>query len=287
MPRDSNGNMTLVAGNPVVTDTTISSSWANTTLADLASEIQDSLSRSGKGGMLVSFNFANGTLGNPGITFTNDSTTGVRLNAAGDMRVVVSAADVIKLLTGGIEIPGTLKVDGATTFAGAVTLSSTLTGLTRAALPSVGVVASSGTTTWTTTNIVATDVSGSTITGLTTSSAGRPVYIALVPNDTTTGHVASIGINANGVNALTACQATFLLIRTTGGVDTTISQFVIGAAGASSTALGSYFAPGMINFLDTTAAAGTTYNYRLQAYESLGATSIVSVAYSRLIAYEL
>ena len=124
MPRDSNGNMTLVAGNPVVTDTTISSSWANTTLADLASEIQDSLSRSGKGGMLVSFNFANGTVANPGITFTNDTSTGLRLNAAGDMRFVVSGADAIKIIGSAITLLGNVTFSQAVS---ALTISGILT----------------------------------------------------------------------------------------------------------------------------------------------------------------
>jgi len=53
MPRDASGNMTLPAGNPVVSHSTASSTAQNQTLADLAAEIQDSLSRSGKGGMLA------------------------------------------------------------------------------------------------------------------------------------------------------------------------------------------------------------------------------------------
>jgi hypothetical protein len=36
MPRDVNGNYTLPSGNPVVTNTLISSVWANTTLSDVA-----------------------------------------------------------------------------------------------------------------------------------------------------------------------------------------------------------------------------------------------------------
>ena len=55
MPRDASGNMTLPVGNPVVSGTAISSAVQNATMADLAAEIQDSLSRSGKGGMLVAF----------------------------------------------------------------------------------------------------------------------------------------------------------------------------------------------------------------------------------------
>ena len=52
MPRNSSGTYSLYTpGNPVVTSTVISSTWANNTLADLASAITDSLSRTGDGGM--------------------------------------------------------------------------------------------------------------------------------------------------------------------------------------------------------------------------------------------
>lgn len=49
MPRDGSGNYTLPSGNPVVTNTIISSSgWANPTLSDLASALTQSLSRDGQ-----------------------------------------------------------------------------------------------------------------------------------------------------------------------------------------------------------------------------------------------
>jgi hypothetical protein len=49
MPRDGSGNYSLPAGNPVVTQTTISSSgWANPTLSDIASALTGSLARDGQ-----------------------------------------------------------------------------------------------------------------------------------------------------------------------------------------------------------------------------------------------
>lgn len=47
MPRDISGNYTLPAGNPVVTGTTISSTWANSTLSDIAAALTASLSIDG------------------------------------------------------------------------------------------------------------------------------------------------------------------------------------------------------------------------------------------------
>lgn len=48
MPRNGSGSYSLPAGNPVVTQTLITSNWANTTLSDLAAAITQSLSRDGQ-----------------------------------------------------------------------------------------------------------------------------------------------------------------------------------------------------------------------------------------------
>jgi len=44
MSRNGSGTYTLPAGNPVVTGTTISSTWANNTLSDMAAAISVSIS---------------------------------------------------------------------------------------------------------------------------------------------------------------------------------------------------------------------------------------------------
>jgi len=48
MSRNGSGVYTLVAGNPVVTGTTIASSWANNTLTDMATAITGSLASDGQ-----------------------------------------------------------------------------------------------------------------------------------------------------------------------------------------------------------------------------------------------
>jgi len=83
MPRDSSGNYTLPAGNPVVTGTVITSSWANPTMSDLAAEMTNSLSRNGQGGMLAPLKFADGTVNDPSISFTGEPTLGIFRDAAG------------------------------------------------------------------------------------------------------------------------------------------------------------------------------------------------------------
>ena len=48
MSRNGSGTYSLPAGNPVVTQTTISSTWANTTLADIASALTGSVAADGQ-----------------------------------------------------------------------------------------------------------------------------------------------------------------------------------------------------------------------------------------------
>ena len=48
MSRNGSGTYSLPAGNPVVTGTTIASTWANTTMTDLASALTDSVAADGQ-----------------------------------------------------------------------------------------------------------------------------------------------------------------------------------------------------------------------------------------------
>ena len=96
MPRDSSGNYTLPAGNPVVTGTTVDSSWANNTMEDLRAAMQDSLSRSGDGGMLVPFQFSDGSAAAPGATFSSETTSGLYRAGTNDLRISVAGSDRVQ-----------------------------------------------------------------------------------------------------------------------------------------------------------------------------------------------
>ena len=48
MSRNGSGTYSLPAGNPVVTGTTISSTWANNTLSDIATALTGSLASDGQ-----------------------------------------------------------------------------------------------------------------------------------------------------------------------------------------------------------------------------------------------
>ena len=119
MPRDASGNYTLPAGNPVVTGTTIESTWANPTMNDIAAALTDSLSRNGEGGMLAPFLFADGTESNPSMTFNTEPTTGIYHPGNGDMRVTIQANDVVRFNTANaLEI----SLDGGTTWSTVATI---------------------------------------------------------------------------------------------------------------------------------------------------------------------
>lgn len=105
MPRNSGGTYSLVAGNPVVTATVIASSWANTTMADIATAMTDSLSRSAQGGMLAQLALFAGVIGTPGLSWTAEPTSGLYRAAAGDFRWAIGGVDVFGITTAGIFTP--------------------------------------------------------------------------------------------------------------------------------------------------------------------------------------
>jgi hypothetical protein len=64
MSRNGSGTYTLPAGNPVVTGTTITSSWANTSLSDIASALTQSVAADGQTPMTGNLNMTNNTIEN-------------------------------------------------------------------------------------------------------------------------------------------------------------------------------------------------------------------------------
>ena len=102
MPRNSSGSYTLPAGNPVVTGTTITSTWANSTLTDVASEITNSLDRSGRGAMLAALKIVDGSTSAPGLVFNTETTSGLSRSAAGQLSLSVLATEVLRLTSSGV-----------------------------------------------------------------------------------------------------------------------------------------------------------------------------------------
>lgn len=131
MARDSSGNYTLAAGNPVSDGDTLTDSLWNGTFDDIKQALTDSLDRQGRGSMLAVLRGVNGTVGAPAYTFDADTTMGMSRPAGGRLsfsaggerlrltsaRIDLYAADVYA--NGNLRaIGGDLKTDGNLLFEG-------------------------------------------------------------------------------------------------------------------------------------------------------------------------
>jgi hypothetical protein len=304
--------MTLPSGNPVVSDTEIDTSWANPTMADLAAEIQDSLSRSGKGGMLVPFQNLDGTSVNPGITFTNQTGTGfyrtalgVGVTFVGAVKAFFAAAlarfytDVqidgdLGLSTGKVEsgvadgasaVAHTLDVTAALTTVGAKLLSIKNAGVEKFALDKDGKIvvgaapnyalSALSTGSFNTTNLAWTDVTNAVVTGFV--ATGRPIEIYVVDDGN--------GVNdfqlgaSNSAATLAGVEFQVLQGATVVGFTQLPCPKNDGAADGSAS-----FPPGTM-FALTVPVAGT-YTFKLQV-KSVVATSRSFVRYAKLYVKEI
>jgi hypothetical protein len=83
MSRNGTGTYNLPAGNPVVTGTTISTTWANTTLTDIATALTGSVASDGQTPMTSSLNLNNNKIVNLGTpTADQDAATKVYVDTA-------------------------------------------------------------------------------------------------------------------------------------------------------------------------------------------------------------
>lgn len=105
MPRLSDGEYVLpTAVNPVVTNTPVTSNWANTTMSDIGATLTDCLDTEGRNSMNAPFKFANGTAAAPSITWGNDPSSGWYLAGVADMRVSLSGSDVFRIQGGQAQV---------------------------------------------------------------------------------------------------------------------------------------------------------------------------------------
>lgn len=134
--RNSGGTYSLPSGNPVVTGTTITSTWANNTLSDIGTEITNSLDRQGRGSMSAPLKLTNGTVAAPALTFASETGSGLYRVGAGDWRQTVLGTAVLKLQSALVTTLVPLTVTGRTT-----TTDLTVTGTSTA----LSIVSTSGT----------------------------------------------------------------------------------------------------------------------------------------------
>jgi hypothetical protein len=112
MPRNASGTYSLPSGNPVVSGNIIEASWANTTLNDLATEMTNSLSRAGAGGMTGALRLADGTSSVPGLAWGAETGTGFYRAGSNDTRLVVATNELQRWTASGSTVTGTLTATG-------------------------------------------------------------------------------------------------------------------------------------------------------------------------------
>ena len=217
MPRDANGLYALPTGNPVVTDTVISSTWANTTLPDLGAAVQDSLSRSGLGVMTAPLRHSAGTVTAPSITFAGEPQTGWYRAAAADVRFAVSGVDAFRVFNGQVlvwSISGGVWVPLITAdTAGSVVETDTLDGVQTAVTFTRNVAGAAlyvdGTSGDRGRLLLGTDYTYDAPTNLVTLAVVYPVNTKLsaVINDETDVAAAAVAAQASAVAALASENA--------------------------------------------------------------------------------
>lgn len=204
MPRDAFSNYALPAGNPVVTGTTIASSWANTTLNDIATALTQSLSTDGS---TVSVNLSGKTM--TGGTHNNTAVTGSSTwNGTGSIATTSSVAAGTLSVTGAATIGAGATITGATSVTGTIAATGSVTG---GSLVTGGVLSVTG---------AATIGAGATITGATAVTGTIAATGSVTGGSLVTGGALSVtGAATIGAGAtITGATAVTGTITATGNV---------------------------------------------------------------------
>jgi len=126
MARDGAGDFTLPLPD-VIAGEDILASWANTTMTDVETELTDSLSRTGKGGMSAALKLSSGTISAPGVSFTSEANSGLYRSSAGDIRFAVGGADYWRVTSAGFQQYVSASWTSPVVLAGAQTITGAKT----------------------------------------------------------------------------------------------------------------------------------------------------------------
>lgn len=261
MSRNGSGTYTLPAGNPVVTGTSIASTWANNTMTDLANALTDSVAADGQttmtGNLKLGGNKITG-LGTP--TLTTDAVTKAYADALVDGSGSGEFVDLT--VTNDLTVDNDLSVDNDLTVTGTTTLATSLTGILKG---TAGVVS---------TATAGTDYAG--ISNVQTFTAGqRGEVTALTSASTITPNLAdsnnfSVTLDTNA----TLANPTNIVAGQSGVIAITQD-----ATGSRTLAYGSYwkFASATAPTLTTTADAVDVLVYYVESSTRITASLINNV----------
>src|SRR5207237_7890979 len=93
--RNSVGTMSAANG-PYAAGTTITSSSINSRYSDIETELTDSLSRTGKGGMLAALRGVDGTVAAPALSFTSETGTGLYRIGTGNPALAIGGTKYVE-----------------------------------------------------------------------------------------------------------------------------------------------------------------------------------------------
>jgi len=106
MPRDLSGVYTLPVGNPVVTGALIESVWANTTMSDIAAQLNNVMTRDGVLGPSSPFKIPDGTQFLPGLAFNSEPSLGLYRPLSGVLSIASQGIEVARIGYSGLRIKG-------------------------------------------------------------------------------------------------------------------------------------------------------------------------------------
>jgi len=240
MSRNGSGTYSLPAGNPVVTGTVISTSWANNTMNDIASALTGSVASDGQTPMTGPLNLnsnkitnlAAGTINGDGVNYTqfNTPTFGGAVTCSSTLTV-----------TGATSLSSTLAVTGDTTMSGNLAVNSTGqvrlpngTTAQRSATPTVGSIRYN--TTLQTFEGYST-YNGQTISTITNSTTTATLTTATNHNLTTGAYVTVSGATPaayNGTFSITVTgntTFTYTMLTDPAGSASVVGSYIVGTWG--------------------------------------------------------
>ena len=260
MSRNGSGTYTLPAGNPVVTGTTITSSWANTTMQNIADGLTQSVASDGQTPMSGALNMATNKVTNLGTpTVSTDAVT----KAYADALIGAGSAGIFSSVT-----------DSGLT-SGRVTYAST-----------GGLLADSATFTYDGTTVTSTKFAGAFNGTLGATTPTTAVVTSLTDSGLTTGRVTyattaglltdSANLTFNGTTLTTANDASISGLTVGKGLGNQSSNTAIGngalgsnTSGNTSSAFGFY---SLIS--NTTGSGNSSYGYTAMQNNTTGSNNV-------------